>query len=60
MDKIINLSAFEMAEMMRTGDLTALEVIEAHIARIEAVNPQLNAVVIPLFDEAHDQAKGAD
>jgi fatty acid amide hydrolase len=35
-------------------------VVDAHIRRIEAVNPQLNAVVIPLFDEARAQAEEAD
>ena len=57
---IIGLDAAELAERIRRGDLSAVDVTEAHIGRIEETNPQLNAVVIPLFDEARDQAAAAD
>jgi len=53
-------SASELAEQLREGELSAHEVIEAHIRRIEKVNPQLNAVVIPLFEQARTQAEEAD
>jgi fatty acid amide hydrolase len=59
-ETIIDLSASELAERMRAGDISAHDVVEAHIQRIEAVNPQLNAVVIPLFEEARAQAMDAD
>lgn len=36
------------------------ELIEAHIARIEAVNPALNAVVFPCFEQARRDAEAAD
>ncbi|NDJ36548.1 MAG: amidase, partial [Chloroflexi bacterium] len=32
------------------------DIVDAHIARIEAVNPAINAVVTPLFDQARQQA----
>jgi fatty acid amide hydrolase len=54
------LSASELAERLREGDFSARDVVEAHIRRIEAVNPQLNAVVISLFDQARAQAEEAD
>ncbi|MGI9610388.1 MAG: amidase [Acidimicrobiia bacterium] len=57
---IIGLSASALAERIRAGELSAAEVTNAHIRRIEEVNPRLNAVVIPLFDEARAQASGAD
>jgi fatty acid amide hydrolase len=60
MGTITNLSALELAKKMKAGELSVLEVTEAHIQRIEAVNPHLNAVVIPLFDQACTQAKEAD
>ncbi len=60
MKAITRLSASELAEKIRAEELSAQEVIEAHIQRIEAVNNKLNAVVIPLFDEARAQAKEAD
>ena len=34
--------------------------IDAHIQRIEQVNKDLNAVVIPLFEQARKQVKEAD
>jgi fatty acid amide hydrolase len=60
MDNLTKLSAVEIAERIRAGEVSAVEVTEAHIQRIEEVNPKLNAVVIPLFDQARDQAKEAD
>ncbi len=57
---ITKLNASELAKKIKAGDLSALEVTEAHIQRIEAVNEKLNAVVVPLFDEARTQAKEAD
>jgi fatty acid amide hydrolase len=59
-ESITGLGALELAERIRVGELSAIEVTDAHIRRIEAVNPQLNAVVIPLFDEARAQASAAD
>jgi Asp-tRNA(Asn)/Glu-tRNA(Gln) amidotransferase A subunit family amidase len=60
METITNLSALELAEKIKADELSVLEVTEAHIQRIEAMNPRLNAVVIPLFDQACTQAKEAD
>jgi|Deesub1362A_J573_1020465.scaffolds.fasta_scaffold00145_19 fatty acid amide hydrolase len=60
MKTITNMSASELAYKTKTGDLSAQEVTEACIRRIEAVNEKLNAVVIPLFDEAMAQAAEAD
>ena len=60
MTTITDLSASELAEKITAGELSAQEVTEAHIQRIEQVNGKLNAVVIPLFDEARAQAKDAD
>ena len=54
------LSATEIAKQIKAGTLSASEVVEAHIQRIEQVNPRLNAVVVPLFDQARQQAKAAD
>jgi amidase len=44
-----------LAELIRRGEVSASEVLEAAIARIEAVNPKLNAVVRPLFERARSQ-----
>lgn len=53
-------SATEIARRIRAGELSAVEAVEAHIQRIEAVNPALNAVVVPLFDQARKEAAAAD
>ena len=57
---LTDLSASEMARQIAAGKLTSVELIEAHIRRIEAVNPALNALVVPLFAEARAGAAAAD
>lgn len=52
--------AAELAEMIARGEVSAAEVVEAHITRIEAVNPALNAVVVKRYDEARAEARTAD
>jgi fatty acid amide hydrolase len=54
------LSATELARAIAAGRLTSREVVEAHIARIEAVNPALNAVVVKRYAEARSEADAAD
>jgi len=53
-------SASELAQQIRTGQVSSAEVTEAHIRQIEAVNPRLNAVVVPLYDQAMATARSAD
>jgi amidase len=52
------LDAIGQADLVRSGDVSALELVEAAIERIEALNPSLNAVVTPLFDRAREVAHG--
>jgi amidase len=40
-----------LAQMIRNGEVTAEEVCNAAIRRIEALNPSLNAVITPMFGE---------
>ncbi|HTN75025.1 MAG TPA: amidase family protein, partial [Pirellulaceae bacterium] len=54
------LTGTQLAAGIRSGEVSSREVVAAHIARIEAVNPQLNAVVIPLFEQAIVAAREAD
>lgn len=54
------MSGIELARAIVTGDVTATEAVEAHIARIEAVNPQINAVVVTRYDEARAEARTVD
>lgn len=60
MSTITSLTATEIAKKIRAGELSAREVTDAHIRRIEEVNPALNAVVIPLFEQARREAEAAD
>jgi amidase len=54
------LDAVAQAELVRKKEVTPLELVDAAIARIEKVNPQLNAVITPLFDKARAQAKSGE
>ena len=53
------LDGLGLAAAIRNGDVTATEVVDAAIRRIEARNPVLNAVVATRFDEARAEAAGA-
>lgn len=52
-----NYDALGLAELIRRGDVSAPEVLEAAIARADAVNPKLNAIIIPMHDIARARAK---
>ena len=54
------MSAMELAEAIRSRRASSREVVEAHLRRIEAVNPVINAVVVVLGDEALQAADTAD
>jgi len=53
------LDATAQAELVSDGDLTPAELVESAIERIEALNPQLNAVIHELFDEGRAAAEAA-
>jgi amidase len=54
------LSATELAGAIRSRQASSQEVIEAHLRRIEAVNPIVNAVTVVLGEQAIAAAKTAD
>jgi fatty acid amide hydrolase len=58
--EIADKSADKIAQLVRSRELSAREVTEAFIHRIEQVNPRINAVVLPLFDEALKDADRLD
>ncbi len=49
-----------LAELVATKEVTALEVVDAAIARVEALNPKLNAIVHTSFDRARARARAHD
>lgn len=54
------MSAGELAQAIASRTLSSREAVEAHIERIEAVNAALNAVVVPLYEQARREAERAD
>jgi amidase len=58
MDELAWLDATALAELVSKGDVTPRELVDAAIARIEALNPELNAVITPMFEHAREQADG--
>lgn len=52
------LDATAQAALVRTGDASPLELVDAAIARIEALDGTLNAVVTRVFEQAREQARG--
>lgn len=56
-DQFAGLDALAQAELVRKKEVTSLELIDAAIARIEAVNPKLNAVVTKMYEAARVRAK---
>ena len=60
MSKYIYKSATELAQLIRTGEATSTEIVKEHIARIKQYNPELNAVVISMEEEALKMAAECD
>ncbi|MFD1557617.1 amidase family protein [Paraburkholderia silviterrae] len=54
------LSATEMAALVARRDVSSKELVESSLARLEEVNPHLNAVVDVLADSALEAAAAAD
>ena len=53
-------SATKLAELIRAKEVSPVEVVEAHIQRIEEVNPKLNAFVTMTFDSAMEAARHSE
>ena len=57
---VLALSGTAQGRLIREGSISSAELLEAHISRIEKVNPALNAVIEVLRDPARDAARMAD
>ncbi|GAA0972950.1 amidase [Acrocarpospora macrocephala] len=60
MSTLHEASAVELSELLRGRQVSAAEVTEAHLRRIEAVNPAVNAIVTVVADQALKQAAELD
>lgn len=58
--EICFLTATEIAQRIRAKELSATEVMEAHLRQIERINPTVNAIVTFLPEQALEQARAAD
>lgn len=56
---LIHCDASELAELIRNREVSSVEVVRAHLDRIEATDPKINAIVT-LADGALESAKAAD
>src|SRR3989454_8409191 len=58
-EELTTKSASELASLIRSREVSPVEVIDAHLRRIEKLNPSLNAIVT-LAEDAIDHARAAD
>jgi len=59
-DELLALSSVEMRRRIGTKEISPVELVEASIARIEALNPAVNAIAATDFAHARKLAMGAE
>jgi amidase len=59
-ESLVAISAVELRRMIEDMQISPVELLEACIARIEAVNPFVNAVTATCFERARSEAKAAE
>ena len=59
-NELIRLTATEAVARLRSKEVSPLDLVEASIQRIEAVDTKVNALPIHCFEQARDQAKSLD
>src|SRR4051794_37351697 len=57
-DEYADLDAVAQADLVRAGEVKPLELVDAAIARAEAVNPQINAIIHERYEKARAEAEG--
>ena len=57
-DPFVKYDGMGQAELVRSGQASSLELVDAAIARIEKFNPALNAVIHKMYDKARAAAQG--
>ncbi|MCB0864590.1 MAG: amidase [Solirubrobacterales bacterium] len=55
-DDLARMDATAQAELVESGDATPVELLEAALERAAQVNPEINAIIHDLADEAREQA----
>src|SRR5688572_19761816 len=59
MDDLALMDATAQAELVRNGEASPVELVDAAIARIEKLDGELNAVVIPRLEQGREHADAA-
>ena len=60
MEELCFQSIADLARMIRAREVSVVEVVEAHLARVDRLNPVLNAFITVMHDHARAAAKQAD
>jgi aspartyl-tRNA(Asn)/glutamyl-tRNA(Gln) amidotransferase subunit A len=60
MAELHRMSAAEIAGAVRDGEVSAIQVTDAHLARIEQVDPQVRAFLHVAADQAREAARAVD
>ena len=60
MDELAFCDATTLARKIKDKEISALELLEHYVARMEKYNPDINAIICEQLDKAHDKAKLAD
>jgi amidase len=59
-DALQSTDAVGQAEMVARGEVTPAELVDAAIARIERLNPDLNCVLFPRYERAREEARALE
>ncbi|MFQ5352631.1 MAG: amidase family protein, partial [Candidatus Binatia bacterium] len=59
-EELVHMDATDQAALVRDGEASPLELVDAAISRIEKVNPELNAVITTLFEKARERARSGE
>src|SRR5829696_7939698 len=57
-EDLARLDATAQAELVRDGEVSAEELTQAAIERAESLNPELNAIIHPLYEQGLEEARG--
>ena len=60
MDELVKKSASDLARLIKNGEASSNEVVQAHLTRIKEINPDINAVTNTLEEQALENASKAD
>jgi amidase len=58
-EQLTEMDATAQAELVRRGEVKPVELVEAAIGRAELINPKLNAIITPMYEDAREAAEGS-